>query len=222
MLLAVIAAASCQRQAPASPDAGPAPVAQPAPPPPPVDPLVAAGLERASFTVEGPFETSLREVVGAEVAAPLAQVTARLLVWWVDVQRELRKGDHVDVVYSRPPGKEPLIHALRFYSNKNGREHRAYLYQPKGSSFSRYYDETGAEVEERLVNSPADDYDQVTSVLRDGRGHRGVDFKTPVGTPVKMPFDARLTRKNWKFRGNGNCLEFKAFKSIEDVFATTR
>ncbi|MFN7132864.1 MAG: M23 family metallopeptidase, partial [Myxococcales bacterium] len=103
----------------------------------------------------------------------------------------------------------PLVHALRFYSNKNGREHRAYLYRPEGAPFGRYYDADGVEVEERLENGPLDHYEQVTSLLRDGRRHKGVDFKTPTGTAVKMPFDATLTRKNWNFRANGNCLEFK-------------
>ena len=34
-----------------------------------------------------------------------------------------------------------------------------------------------------------------------------MDFKTPVGTPVKATFDGTITRKNWFFRGNGNSLE---------------
>ena len=48
---------------------------------------------------------------------------------------------------------------------------------------------TAAELELRLEDAPLDDYEQVTSLLRDGRGHKGVDFKTPVGTPVHAPFD---------------------------------
>jgi murein DD-endopeptidase MepM/ murein hydrolase activator NlpD len=47
----------------------------------------------------------------------------------------------------------------------------------------------------------------VTSLIRDGRRHKGMDFKTPVGTKVKAPFDGVITRKNWNWRSNGNSLE---------------
>ena len=61
----------------------------------------------------------------------------------------------------------------------------------------------------RLEHSPLDDYEQVTSLLRDGRRHKGVDFKAAVGTPVKAPFTGVVKRKNWNFSSNGNCLELE-------------
>ena len=36
-----------------------------------------------------------------------------------------------------------------------------------------------------------------------------MDFKTPVGTPVKAPFTGVVRRKNWSFRCNGNCVELE-------------
>jgi murein DD-endopeptidase MepM/ murein hydrolase activator NlpD len=36
-----------------------------------------------------------------------------------------------------------------------------------------------------------------------------VDFRTPVGTKVKAPFAGVITRKNWAWRANGNCLELE-------------
>jgi murein DD-endopeptidase len=219
LLVAMVAAASCNSSgSQAEPlDAG-APAVAPAPPPPPADPLKEAGLRRLSITIDGALELSMRGAVGSEVAAPLSQVTARLLVWWVNVRRDLRRGDKLDVIYDLPPGEEPLIHALRFYSNKNERDYRAYLFQPEGARWPRYFQPSAEELEERLEHGPIDEYQQVTSILRDGRRHRGVDFKTPVGTPVKMPFDARLVRKNWRFRGNGNCLEFRDSKNRRIIF----
>ena len=47
----------------------------------------------------------------------------------------------------------------------------------------------------------------MTSLLKDGRRHKGVDFKTPVGSPVRAPFDGTIERRNWNFAGNGNCLD---------------
>jgi murein DD-endopeptidase len=100
-----------------------------------------------------------------------------------------------------------VVHALRYTSQKLGQTLTAYLYQPPGAPFARYYTADGQELEERLRDSPIANYEQVTSFLRDGRHHHGVDFKCPVGTPVVAPFEAELVRKNWNWHGNGNCLE---------------
>jgi murein DD-endopeptidase MepM/ murein hydrolase activator NlpD len=211
LLLIVVAAAACRGSGATPADAG-APVVQPPPPPPPPDPLAelkSAGLQRAAVVIDGPLEMALRTQVAPEVAAPLTQVTARLLRWWVDVPRELLRGDRVEVLYQLIPGKEPLDHAVRFFSTRDQQEHRAYLYKPEGSAWTRYYQDSGEELERRLKGGPLDDWEQITSMLNDGRHHKGVDFKVPVHTPVKLTFDGTLVRKNWNFRGNGNSLDFE-------------
>ena len=56
-----------------------------------------------------------------------------------------------------------------------------------------------------------------------GRKHAGVDFKTPVGTPVVAPFDGLVVKRNWNFRFNGNCLDIvdsKTFKLLKRGYAT--
>ncbi|WP_235217049.1 M23 family metallopeptidase [Archangium violaceum] len=176
---------------------------------PPTDPLAAAGLSRATIRIDGPMETAVTAAAGPEVGPALAQVVTRTLVWWVDVPGDLRRGDTLDVLYQVRPGEEPLVYAVRFTSNKTGQTHRAYRFQPEGDKNPRYYLPSGEELELRLENSPLEDYEQVTSLLRDGRRHKGVDFKTPVGTPVKAPFTGIVRRKNWSFRFNGNCVELE-------------
>jgi murein DD-endopeptidase len=183
--------------------------AAPTPPPPPADPLVAAGLSRASVKITGPLETALVQATDPTVGPALAQVVTRSLVWWVAVPNEILRGDTLDVLYQTRPGEEPLVHAVRFASNKTGQTHSAYRFQPAGEPSPRYYLASGEELEQRLENSPLDSYEQVTSLLRDGRRHKGVDFKTPVGTPVKAPFTGVVKRKNWNFSSNGNCLELE-------------
>ncbi|MDR0967051.1 MAG: M23 family metallopeptidase [Myxococcales bacterium] len=210
-LLALLAFVHCSSPA-AEPPPAPPPVAAPEPPPPPPPALPSeteARLQTVFVEISGSLEGSLRQRLDADVAVPLSQVTARMLVWWVNVSKDLRKGDTLQIAYELPRGKEPLLHAVRFSSGKADRTWRAYRFQSAGQLFGRYFDESGTEIEETLKNGPIDAYEQITSILRDGRKHRGVDFKAPTGTPVKMPFDATLTRKNWKSRGNGNCLDFK-------------
>lgn len=183
--------------------------ATPTPPPAPKDPLTAAGLARASVKINGPLETALIQATDNTVGPALAQVVTRTLVWWVRVPNDILRGDTLDVLYQLRPGEEPLVYAVRFVSSKTGQTHRAYRFQAPSTAYPRYYLPTGEEMEERLENAPLDDYEQVTSLLRDGRGHKGVDFKTPVGSQVKAPFAGVITRKNWNFSGNGNCLELE-------------
>ena len=192
----------------AAPVAAPV-VAQPTAPAAPVDPLVAAGLSKASVKINGPLETALVQATDATVGPALAQVVTRSLVWWVEVPNEILRGDTLDVLYQVRPGEEPLVYAVRFVSGKTGQTHRAYRFLRPGDNSPRYYLPTGEEMEMRLENSPLDDYEQVTSLLRDGRRHKGVDFKAAVGTPVKAPFTAVVKRKNWNFSSNGNCLELE-------------
>jgi murein DD-endopeptidase MepM/ murein hydrolase activator NlpD len=111
------------------------------------------------------------------------------------------------VVYEPRPGEEPRVSAVRIQSGKAGRTFEAYRFQPAGAPFARFYTPAGEDLEQRLVPSPLDGWEQITSLLKDGRRHKGVDFKTPVGTPVKATFDGTITRKSWFFRGNGNSLE---------------
>jgi murein DD-endopeptidase MepM/ murein hydrolase activator NlpD len=136
-------------------------------------------------------------------------VIVRALAWWVDVPGDLRKGDKLDVVYEERPNEEPVVHALRFESGKLAQTFRAYRYKAPDSRFAHFYQPGGEEVEKRLVNGPLDDYEQITSLLRDGRGHKGVDFKTPVGTQVKAPFDGVITRRNWNVKMNGDSVELR-------------
>ncbi len=175
--------------------------------PPPPSPPEKAGPRHISLKVDGALETALVQAAGRDTGPALAQVLKRLLVWWIRVPQDLQHGDEIDVLYQERPGEEPAVDALRVVSGKLQRTLETFRFRPTGSDFERYYLPNGEELELRLVPSPLDAYEQVTSLIRDGRGHKGVDFKTPVGTAVKATFDSTVTRKNWFFRGNGNSLE---------------
>ena len=61
--------------------------------------------------------------------------------------------------------------------------------------------------------APLEIAEQVTSLLRDGRATKVVDFKVPVGTEVHSPVDGVVTKRNWKVRANGDCLEVADHKT---------
>ncbi len=193
---------------PAAPSAAsPAPAA-PAP----------SGPRRVSATVAGPLEESITAALGPgqqALAAELTQVVNRLLVWSLQVSKDARRGDKIEILFSpAPPGgsgpthsQEPVVEALRYGSQKFGKTFTAYRFQPPGAKVAHYYREDGTEVEERLVDGPIRDYEQITSLVKDGRRHKGVDFRTATGTPVYATFDGVVERRNWKFSANGNCLD---------------
>ena len=139
----------------------------------------------------------------------------RLLVWSLQVSKDARRGDRIEILFSpAPPGgsgpthsMEPVVDALRYTSQKFGRTFTAYRWQPPGGKVPHYWRADGTGVEERLVDGPIRDYEQITSLVRDGRRHKGVDFRTPVGTPVYATFDGVIERRNWNFSANGNCLD---------------
>jgi murein DD-endopeptidase len=190
----------------------PPPAAAPRTLPPPATPtpdeiLKKSGFRFISIAVDGPLERSLVASTGRELGQALAQVVTRTLVWWVSVPADLRKGDKLDLLFEERQTEEPIVHALRFASTRTGKTFRAYRFKARGTAFARFYQPDGEEVELRLKDAPLDEYEQVTSHVKDGRHHKGVDFKTPVNSRVKATFDGTITRRNWHFRGNGNCLE---------------
>ncbi|MFO0582987.1 MAG: M23 family metallopeptidase [Anaeromyxobacter sp.] len=212
--------------APVAVPAGQAGQAAPSPAAAPVQPATltqaapAASSGRLVATLQGPLEEAVARAIppaDRDLAEQLTQVVNRLLVWDLRVSREAVRGDRLEVLYRRagtvvPDGAarpEPVVLAARYTSQKLGRTLEAWRFQAPGEKWPRYYRTDGHELEERLVDAPLDDYDQVTSLLRDGRRHEGIDFRTPVGTPVKAPFDGVLERKNWNWRANGNCLELR-------------
>jgi len=186
-------------------------------------PTVAAdptGPRRLVVTVNGALEDSIANALPREERTHAEELTAvvnRLLVWDLHVARDGRRGDRLELLWAPavaaapglPVSGEPVVLAMRYASSKLGTVLASYRFQPKEARWARYYRRDGSEVEQRLSDAPVAEYEQITSLLRDGRRHKGVDFKTPVGSPVVAPFDGVVERRNWNFAGNGNCLDVR-------------
>lgn len=172
-------------------------------------PAITDGYKRFTAIISGPLESAIIGATNREVGAQLTQVVTRSLVWWVSVPGDLMKGDTLSVLYEERADQEPIVHAVRLTSRKFGKAFEAFRYKPTGSDVARFYHPDGTELEEHLADCPLESWEQITSLLRDGRRHKGVDFKTPVGSPVHATFDGTIIRKNWNFRSNGNCLEIQ-------------
>lgn len=194
-----------------TPTAAPLLVPAPAALPPvgavPISAVKPQGPRHISISVDGPLEAGIVAATGKETGQALTQVVTRVLVWWITIPGDLRRNDKLDIIFEERGSEEPQVDAVRLVSGKFNKTYQAYRFKPEGDNFSHFYMPDGQELELRLKYSPLDAYEQITSLIRDGRHHKGVDFKTPVNSQVKTTFAGTLTRKNWNWHGNGNCLE---------------
>ena len=144
--------------------------------------------------------------------AALSAHLGRLMSWFFDVNRDIRKDDSVKVIYQKMEGAEQFkILKLSYKSQRFGETFGANFFD--GLSQSGYFDLEGNDIAQRIVEaqSPIRNYTEVTSLPGDFRkgvaGHSGTDFKAPVGTPVYSGFEGKVTRANWNTRANGYCVE---------------
>ncbi len=201
-----------------APAADDAPVSNPAIPPELVPSLPQPlGVARAAGTevFTGVITASLSATFqGATATSPaaLSAVYSRLFDWDIDLRRGIHKGDTVEVLFEQPDNAEPLVLAARLRSqpgSKTEKVYAAFRYQAPGDRFPSYWSESGLEVPRRLIDGPLADYEQITSLIKDRPTHRGMDFKTPIGTPVVVPRAGKVTRTNWNHASNGNCVEVR-------------
>jgi murein DD-endopeptidase len=168
-----------------------------------------AGTEVFTGTVTSSLSATFQQS-SAQNPAALSAVYARLFAWDLDLRRDLHKNDVVEVLYEQPAGQEPVILAARFRSQPGTAQEKVYAafrYQAPGDRFPSYWSATGEEVPRRLIDGPVQDYEQITSLLKDRPTHEGMDFKTPIGTPITAPRAGKVTRVNWNHAANGNCVE---------------
>ena len=159
--------------------------------------------------IEGSIYNTLLNSLDHEEAEVLSAHLSRNLMWDLTLAKDILPGDEIRALYEYD-GEDYMsmkVLASWYESSKHGKRYLAFRYKPERYAYASYFDLQGREVPGRMENSPLKVYEQVTSLLGDGRRHKGVDFKTPVGTTVLLPFKAKVLRRNWHTRYNGYCLE---------------
>ncbi len=169
-------------------------------------------------SIKGAISRGFVKQLGSPLGDRLALTMSRLLVWNMNLQKDPRPGDIVDVLFEVDEQGMPRVLGLRYKSAKFDKEFSAWKFQPAGWTYPSWFDASGREVIGRLEDSPIVEYEEVTALLGDGRGHSGMDFKAPVGTPITAPFDGTVTRVNWSLKYNGNCLEIRSAKGTTARF----
>lgn len=150
-------------------------------------------------------------------AQQLAAHFKRLFFFDINFKRDLRPDDSFAFVWELTDDSTDGIRILaaKYYSNKLKRLFEAYYYKDDKEKYGRHYDSKGVEVQKRLQTTPIRDYEQVTSLLHDRRPrHNGIDFKAPIGTPLYLPFDAKVLRLSKRItRGNGRYVKVSYLSS---------
>jgi murein DD-endopeptidase len=175
----------------------------------PVAPAATGGEWRVLHgKVEGSIARTFQLLAGEDADA-LSSVFTRLFVWDLDLRRDLQAGDALAVVWRPAADGLPEVAAATLHSQKFGRTITAYRWKAPADRYASYWDLDGQENPRRLVDSPLANYEQITSLLKDRPTHKGMDFKTPVGTEVTSPRAGTVTRSNWNWGANGNCIEIR-------------
>ena len=175
------------------------------------------GWKLATFKVHGALYDSLYHALEPQgftrtQSDIIAAHLKRLLIWKLPrLRRDVQAGDSVTMIITEDPDVSDgwRILALKYHSMKLRDTIQAFYYHPEGKRFGAFYNEDGEDIALTMTNAPVKEYEQITALLGDGRHHKGIDFKAPVGIPVYAPEKARVQRKNWRYRGNGHCLELR-------------
>ncbi|TDJ59320.1 MAG: M23 family metallopeptidase [Nitrospina sp.] len=167
------------------------------------------------LTVQSSLTFSVCRIVSEDQCRGLAVRIARQLSWFLDVDREIRKGDKVALIYqSLPAGPELKILKLDYVSGFLHKTLAMNFFKTAEMNYGSYFDNRGNEMISRLDSrsSPIRNYSEITALPGEhrrgsGTGHAGTDFKAEVGTPVYSSFAGRVTRANWNTKRNGYCIE---------------
>jgi murein DD-endopeptidase MepM/ murein hydrolase activator NlpD len=155
-----------------------------------------------------------KAITKAEGCETMSAYTSRLLSWFIDVNKGMRNGDSLDVIYETVPDKNLFrILKLSYNSQLSKKLFEANYFSRGNNGLGSYYDSAGVEIAKSIVDqyAPVRNYQEITSLPGDFRkgpvGHVGTDFKTAVGTDVYSSFEGRVIRTNWNVRANGYCVE---------------
>lgn len=188
-------------------------VAVPEATPAPVEPETPEDGPRLSkVVIDGPVARAFTDQLGSVQGSIVALTAGRLFGWWIDPSKDPRKGDVAAVIFEPDEiiANEVHIHSLSYTSQKMGKRFEAFRFQPEGWTSATWFDADGREVPARLEPPVLPDYEQITSLVGDGRGHAGMDFKVDVDTAVFTPFAGKVLRTNWNHRYNGNSVEISS------------
>ena len=167
------------------------------------------------LTVQSSLTFSVCRIVAEKQCRSLAARIARKLSWFMDVNKHVRKGDKVVLIYEDLQDEQDMkILKMEYFSQYLKKNLEMNFFKTSDMNYGSYFNRQGKEMISRLDSktTPIRNYSEITALpgeMRHGHlnGHAGTDFKAEVGTPIFSSFPGRVTRTNWNTQKNGYCVE---------------
>lgn len=152
----------------------------------------------------------------------------RMYSWSVDFQRDLQKGDSLEIMYDNyqtPDGYVAKTGKI-LYANLtlNGKKIPLYRFEKKDGNVD-YYKPDGRNIKKTLMKTPVDGA-RVSSgygmrrhpILGYNKMHKGVDFAAPTGTPIYAAGDGVIERAS-RFGAYGHYVRIRHNSSLKTAYA---
>ena len=147
----------------------------------------------------------------------------------VDFQRDVRPGDHFELVFERyydDEGNTVRTGDLLFVSLETRRGMRNfYAFMAPGNSRLDWYDADGKSARRFLMKTPINGARLSSGfgmrrhpILGYSRMHRGTDFAAPSGTPILAAGDGTVVRAS-RYGGYGNYIRIRHANGYETAYA---
>ncbi len=175
------------------------------------------------------IETSLSgSAAKAGIPASVIARTIQIYSWSVDFQRDIRRGDLVEVMYERTEtpdgdlvrGGEVLYARL----NVNGRDIPVYRFETRDGRID-YYTPEGNSIRRILMSTPIDGARLSSGfgmrrhpISGYNRMHRGLDFAAPTGTPIYAAGDG-VVEKAAYWGAYGNYVRIRHNSTLKTAYA---
>ena len=191
-----------------------------------VDTTAVAGV--IASTLHRALDSAAAEVLPPRLRAELAWDLADILEYRVDMSRDLKRGDQVQVLFERsttPTGAVRLGKVLAVNLVVSGDSVQAIRY---GDGNGRFYDQHGKSLRAMFLRAPLE-FRRVSSVfgmrkhpiLGTWRAHRGTDYAAGSGTPVRSIGDGVVVFAGRR-SGYGNVVDVKHANGYVSRYAHLR
>lgn len=171
------------------------------------------------------------------LSAERAGLTAKTIMnladifgWEIDFIRQLRQGDIFKVIYEKKYldgeyiGDGKILAAEMMTEGKD--KHYAYRLEDPTGKLVGYYDEKQKNLRKTFLRNPVD-YVRITSrytkrrfhpVQKKWKSHRGVDYGGPIGTPIRVTGNGKIT-KRYRSASYGNVIFVQHGNKYTTVYA---